>query len=89
MQPCMLACMGELTLNQARTLCANWAAEVRQRDWIVREAVLAGLPKSEVAELMGITRSTVYRALDAVLPQVSMVREHIVDHNEHNDMGAT
>jgi hypothetical protein len=81
--------MGELTLAEARDLCDRWSVVSRNRDHVVREAILAGLTKSEIALRTGLARTTIDRILtvtDDMNAQVNMTREHIGDHNEHNDM---
>jgi hypothetical protein len=60
--------MPELTIRQAREMLAAWAAEqhdvTARRDQVVRDAVAAGLSKSEVHRLTGIARTTVDRIID-------------------------
>jgi DNA invertase Pin-like site-specific DNA recombinase len=62
-QPCIVDCMEDLTLRQARELLTEWSAVVRSRDDRIRAAVEAGLSVTETAILLEIARTTVYRVL--------------------------
>jgi hypothetical protein len=61
----------ELTLNEARAVLTDWAArnaEVKaQRNPCIKAAVEAGLPKTEIAELVGINRQYLYDLLPTIL----------------------
>jgi hypothetical protein len=61
--------MPELTIRQAREMLTAWAAEqhdvTARRDQVIREAVAAGVSKSEVHRLTGIARTTIDRIVDA------------------------
>jgi DNA invertase Pin-like site-specific DNA recombinase len=62
-QPCIVDCMEDLTLRQARELLTEWSAVARSRDDRIRAAVEAGLSVTETAILLEIARTTVYRVL--------------------------
>lgn len=49
--------------DEARGALVEWAAMVRSRDSKVAAALAAGLSISEVAQITGLSRSTIYRAL--------------------------
>jgi hypothetical protein len=57
----------ELTVRQARQMLASWAADHRavngRRDEVARTVTEAGLIKSQIHRLTGITRSTLDRIL--------------------------
>ena len=68
LQSCSMRNMPELTVRQAREMLAAWAADhdavTARRNQVVRDAVAAGLSKSEVYRLTGIARTTIDRIVD-------------------------
>jgi hypothetical protein len=61
----------ELTLNEARALLTDWAARnariKAERNPIIKAAVQAELPKTEIAELAGINRQYLYELLPGIM----------------------
>lgn len=72
-QKCSIRSMTDLTVRQAREMLTAWAADhdavTVRRDQVVRDAVAAGLSKSEVYRLTGIARTTIDRIIDATLTE--------------------
>ena len=54
-----------VTLDAARDMLKAWHQVVVQRDSLIRLAVRSGLSKTEVAQLTGLNRDTIYRVLHA------------------------
>lgn len=61
----------ELTLNEARELLADWvrqnSAVAARRNPTIKAALEAGLPKKEIAEILGMDRSYLYSVFPAAM----------------------
>lgn len=55
--------MSVFSEDEARAALLEWAAMFKSRDARVYAALAAGLSVSEVSQITGLSRSTIYRAL--------------------------